>query len=378
MGKYVLLVGAMKNFGDFLIVDRAKRLLRAHRPGEKLMELPRWEPIYSHLEEVNAAKAIILCGGPAYQPNFYPKIYPLVEELDSIKVPIIPFGLGWYAFPGDDISWEQFYFTASSLKLLRKVHNSCSFTSCRDYLTKELLARYGFKNVLMTGDPAWYDLRFIGKEFIPPRKINTIALSLPQRYLYHDQSLKIAKAMKELLPRTKLICTFHRGIEADQYTSLTEAQRLQRLKKALKIVCDEIINLGYSLTKGLETYRDCDLHIGYRLHAHILFLSQRKPSFLLEEDGRGRGFSEAIGLRSIPAYVRRPLSSFLDKRQFPRKVRGAFRRLNWIVVPRRTTAEELQNFVKEELDSDFIRFRGVSQIFDGYYQIMRQFLQSLP
>ena len=378
MNKYVLLVGAMKNFGDFLIVDRAKKLLRAHKPGVEFLELPRWEPINSHLEEVNTAKAIILCGGPAYQPKLYPKIYPLVEDLDSLNVPIIPFGLGWYEFPGDDISWKNFLFTDSSLKLLRKIHSNCAFSSCRDYLTKELLVRNGFKNVLMTGDPAWYDLEFMGKEFVPLQEIKRIGFSLPQRYLYHNQSVMAAEILKKLFPRAKLVCSFHRGISADQYTTIKEARRLQRLKETLESICDEVVDLSYDLARGGNVYRKCDLHVGYRLHAHILFLSQRKPSFLLEEDGRGRGFSEAIGLRGIPAYVRRPLSNFLDKRQFPRKMRGAFRRLNWIAAPRRTAAEELQNFIKEELDSDFIRFRGLSQIFDGYYQIMKQFLQSLP
>lgn len=285
MDKYVLLVGAMKNFGDFLIVDRAKKLLRKHKPWVELIELPRWEPIDSHLEEVNSAKALILCGGPAYQPNFYPKIYPLTKDLDSIKVPIIPFGLGWYSFPGDDISWKQFSFTRSSLtrsslKLLRKIHNNCAFTSCRDYLTKRILAKYGFKNVLMTRDPAWYDVKFMKKRFEPPQKTEKIAFSLPQRRIYYSQSLTVAKALKQLFPKAKLICTFHRGFEADQYTSIREALSLQKLKTALEGLCDEIVNIAYDLSKDIEIYRDCDLHVGYRLHGHIFFLSQRKPSFL--------------------------------------------------------------------------------------------------
>jgi len=380
MDKYVLLEGAKKNFGDFLIVDRAKKLLRKYKPGIEFVELPRWKPIDSYLEEVNAAKAIILCGGPAYNPKFYPGIYPLVKDLSSIRIPIIPFGLGWDAFPGDDVSCRYFTFTSSSLRLLQKIHSNCVFSSCRDYPTKRVLSRHGFKNVLMTGDPAWYDLKFIEKEFIPPYKINVIAFSLPQKRIYYKQSLAVVKVLKKLFPKSKLICTFHRGIEADKYTSIREARGLQELKAALEelSLCDEIVNLAYNLSRGMEIYSNCDLHVGYRLHAHILFLSHRKPSFLIEEDGRGRGFSETVGLYGIPASAHTTLGNFLDKGHLPGKLRGAFNRIGLVATSRRTVADELQDFISEELENGFLRFRGLGTVFKGYYRFMEQFLESLP
>lgn len=45
----------------------------------------------------------------------------------------------------------------------------------------------------------------------------------------------------------------------------------------------------------LKLYRECDLHIGSRLHAHLYFLSLRKPSFLTYVDDRMLGFSQMLG-----------------------------------------------------------------------------------
>jgi polysaccharide pyruvyl transferase WcaK-like protein len=40
---------------------------------------------------------------------------------------------------------------------------------------------------------------------------------------------------------------------------------------------------------ALELYGQVDLHVGYRVHAHLCALSRRRPSLLIAEDGRGRG-----------------------------------------------------------------------------------------
>ena len=46
----------------------------------------------------------------------------------------------------------------------------------------------------------------------------------------------------------------------------------------------EVIDVSYD-EKKIDMYLDFDLHIGYRVHAHIYFLSKSKPSILLHEDG---------------------------------------------------------------------------------------------
>jgi len=94
----VLLTGAKKNVGDFLIADRAKKLF-SQFVDKDIVELDRTLSLDGELEIINNSRGLVLCGGPAYAERMFPGIYPLVSNLDDIKVPIIPFGLGWNGRP---------------------------------------------------------------------------------------------------------------------------------------------------------------------------------------------------------------------------------------------------------------------------------------
>ena len=63
----------------------------------------------------------------------------------------------------------------------------------------------------------------------------------------------------------------------------------------------EILDIS-SGAEGFSVYDDCDLHVGYRVHAHIYNISIRHRSILIEEDGRGAGVNAALQLPRICAY----------------------------------------------------------------------------
>ena len=65
----------------------------------------------------------------------------------------------------------------------------------------------------------------------------------------------------------------------------------------------EVVDTSYDLER-IRFYDECDLHVGYRVHSHLYFLSQRRPSFLLHEDGRGRGMSSALNVVGVDAFER--------------------------------------------------------------------------
>src|SRR5690606_28726144 len=56
---------------------------------------------------------------------------------------------------------------------------------------------------------------------------------------------------------------------------------------------------------GLDRYDDYDIHIGYRVHAHVSMLKRRKPSYLIEQDGRGIDYGltleRKISIPSVPS-----------------------------------------------------------------------------
>ena len=141
---YIVLHGAKKNVGDFLIRDRAKKLLSFIREDRNLIEYPSWKSLDNNLEEVNNSKAIIIMGGPGISSNVYPNVFPLATNLDDIKVPIILLGTGSYVYP---LSYIYKYKLSDDSK---KFINKCKFVSVRDNTTKNILLSNGIKNVVMT------------------------------------------------------------------------------------------------------------------------------------------------------------------------------------------------------------------------------------
>ncbi len=107
-------------------------------------------------------------------------------------------------------------------------------------------------------------------------------------------------------------------------------------------------------------YETCDFHVGYRVHSHIHFLSRRRPSFLLHEDGRGRGMSAALSVLGIDAFERA----------------GLFRHRG--IRPGRDTVEMLTAYVDEEVANGFARFAGMPAVLDAHYAIMQRFVMGLP
>jgi hypothetical protein len=115
----VLLSGEKKNIGDFLITERARRLF-AHLLDDEIIILDRFKNLESDIDLINSARFLVLCGGPAYASDIYKGIYPLVDDLRKIKVPIIPFGLGWCGRPSNPM---EFKFTNDSKRLLDNIHS---------------------------------------------------------------------------------------------------------------------------------------------------------------------------------------------------------------------------------------------------------------
>ena len=389
---YTLLIGAKKNAGDFFIADRGRHLLKSLRKETDFLEFKRWEPLDERLAEVNETKAVILCGGPGYRTDFYPGTFALARDINDIKVPIIPYGLGWSGKPM--YQPESFHFSDESRVLLQHIHERCEATSCRDNMTKEILNRHGFRNVIMTGCPTWYDLDSIGRGFERPTDIRRVAVSMTQPPAFVKQNMELLRKLKDLVkrvnPRVELWAVFHRGIAQDEFTPPAEAAYLQSLLEHAEGEGYRVADASYNAS-DMEIYRTCDFHAGFRVHAHIYFLSIRKPSFLLQVDGRGRGLSETLGLPDIPLESR-PSKSSLSRSMKSRLPAGWRRALGRVAVarhvdrqvdralagPKPNAVTTLMNDVEGQLGNGFQRFQGVDAVIDSYFEDMVRFLKTLP
>ena len=164
--QFVILTGSKNNAGDFLIKYRAKKLFESIRPCREIIDFNAWQAIdEKKLEVINQSKCLILMGGPALQKNMYPDIYKLPTNLDEIKVPITTMGIGWKSVNGDWANTYDYKLSSSTVNLLDRIKDDGILSSVRDFHTLNSLQFKGYDNVLMTGCPAYYDLKSLNQPF---------------------------------------------------------------------------------------------------------------------------------------------------------------------------------------------------------------------
>lgn len=268
----VTLTGAFNNVGDHLIRDCAHALLR-HCTEREIIDINRCSVTASHYDVFNRARAVLLCGGPAYQADIYPGIYNI--DLERISVPVIPFGLGFKGKLGQSPN-----FTRDSRSFIRHIHDWIEHSSARDDVTANALAAIGVTNVTMTGCPAWYDIDYIDKEYQHKPSIQSVAFSAPATV--DRNSVKALHLISKRFAGSEKYLTLHHGlvpqINLSGARSTLGNAGLAGIAKALAF---KIVSLRANLARMRSLYDSVDLHIGYRVPAHILRLSRRRPSFLL-------------------------------------------------------------------------------------------------
>jgi len=294
---YILLSGAIKNIGDYLIFDSARKLIKTHI-SDNIIELNRWENHSNKIDLLNSSKAIIICGGPGFGENMYPQIYPIVDNINELKVPVTTLGVGWSGKPA--MKPESFNFSENSKKLLNYISNSFGQISCRDIITDKILIQNGYKNSIMTGCPVWYrEIDSLKAKKIS--EIKKIIFTTPASRKLTKQTIKIIKFLRKKYKDAEITISFHRGILPDKYTGLRDSGAYITMSAFAKLKRCKIKDVSYDLNK-LEFYKNTDLHIGYRVHAHLYFLAHGLPSVLLSEDGRGLGMSQTFSSPELYAY----------------------------------------------------------------------------
>lgn len=363
---YVVLTGAKKNIGDFLITYRCEELLKHIRKDRELIKYPSWENLEDKIDVVNSSKAIIILGGPGYQENMYPNVYPLVQDMKKIKVPIIFMGLGAYLDFGDFENLSKFKFSPNSKLLLEKSSKKFPL-GCRDYMSQNVMLSNQISNTIMTGCPVWYDIDSLNKsmEIKNLSEIKNIVFTTPQNPIFEKQCVEMMKLIKNRFPKSKIYSCFHRGLgEVDRYTSQFDADYTKRLSEISKSIGIIPRDVSKSLD-DLNFYDDCDLHIGYRVHGHIYFLSKRKLSICLNEDARGMGMCEAINIPSINCF----------KKTYIIGSDGVF---NMTKTVNENAVLELDMRIVNEIKNNFVRYNGLDRIIDENYKIMELFVNKLP
>ena len=289
----VTITGAYRNAGDHLIGECARSLLRTY-VDDDIVNVDRSRITADHYPLFNRARAVLLTGGPAYQKHIYPGIYPL--ELARVKPPVIPYGLGWKANIKADV--DAFRFNDEALNFVRALHTRIPFSSARDPLTVDVLARAGATNVCMTGCPVWYDLAHLESPYAFCASPRSVVLSMPARP--SPATAPLLDWLTARFPRATRSLSFHHGLVPAYTARGRETGRANLLLAARALRRGwRVSSLAGSAAKMRRLYGGADLHIGYRVHAHLHCLSVRKASVLINEDARGVAQAMALGAPSV-------------------------------------------------------------------------------
>lgn len=379
--QYVVLTGSKNNAGDYLIKYRAKKLLREFRQDREIVDYNAWEKFdQNRLDEVNASKALVLLGGPALQSHMRPGIYPMVDDLSEIKVPIIMMGVGWKSINGDWNDTYQYPLSYESIELLKKINQSGYKSSVRDYHTLNVIQLNGFDNFMMTGCPAYYDIPSIGGEVKVPEKLNKVSFSLGTSFID-------SKSMEDLMRENILKCkeffndkefevVFHHSLDRKGFLSTHGAtsnhvERHNEFVEWLESKDIKYTDVSGSAENLMRYYNKVDLHIGYRLHAHIFMNSISKLSILISEDGRAKASKDVIGGIVLDGYCSYS-SSFLSK--IINKLFDKYDRYN----ANKYLTDELINNINYEQSVNFNRMRNSRKSIDNNFNVMKIFLHQLP
>jgi hypothetical protein len=375
---YVLLTGSKSNAGDFLIKHRARQLLAAFRPDRGLVDFNAWEPLDGErLDTVNRAAALILTGGPALQPDMFPAIYPLTD-LSRIRAPILTLGIGWRSADGGWAAASALRLTPATRALLERTAQGGHAISVRDYHTLEALRSNGFRHARMTGCPALYDLAALARPLPAVAPFRRVGFSLGVSFIgspsMRRQMEDLILRGRDLLGDARFEVLFHHPVD-ESFLKTHNAPRayydghrdfLGWLEKR------EIpwLDVSGGAEKMMRYYSGCDLHVGYRVHAHIFMSSIGKPSILLAEDGRGVALKEVLGGAIFPACA-------APSRTLAARIRQRLTRVRRVSALPEATGLALHEIGYGPRQAA-VRLAGARGSIEAHFPVMKDFLAALP
>ena len=105
----------------------------------------------------------------------------------------------------------------------------------------------------------------------------------------------------------------------------------------------------------------------------------RRPSVLIAEDARGVGFNHTFGAGGMPGFVRRGPGTSEGTSVGGTSSYCVSPEQYAIAEARDNLVEELEQYLREELDTGFRRYLGVGPLIDDTYETaMAPFLRALP
>ena len=342
------------NAGDYLIKDRTIRLFRNNNSDDEIIVLDGLVNPNAQLD-YNSFDAIIFGGGPFFDDRVMENlIIPFFDKINTITVPIHIVGSGVYGDDCSDYGVFERSFSNETMRFYNHIQEVGGTFGCRDEISYYIMKNAGFDNSFMTGCPAWYDLDYIDNLSLRYNgKIDKIIVSNPgltkkmeEQEIRAQQCIEIVGFIRDFFPNAELVFTFNAGIST-KYSS-TCNNIIRRFLDDKKI---RYIDMSGDY-RGFDECDTCDIHIGFRVHSHVYCLSHGIPSILIEEDLRGYGMNEALGLPHMLSYDSHSMH------------------MNHSYNPNPFLLDHLKSRLLYELNTGFFRYYGAFETIRNMYRKM--------
>lgn len=293
--KIALLIGKIKNAGDFLIAERIKQLLKLVYPECEINEYIRVYRLEPHLASLNSNDIAVVAGGPALLSGDNPLL--CIDDISRITIPICALGVGWFGTDTKPDILYRYELTGVNLELFKRIAADTKLIGCRDMASVNILRNSGLECGMLTGCPAWYDLEKVQVTSVNKKlsgKIGKVCISDPANPGNIGKLLEVVQYVQKFIAPKEIVVLFHRGIASDMESYRILIQYLEENQITYFDIAHDWV--------GFKHYDDADLHIGFRVHAHLYNLSKRNISVLISEDGRGAAANETLGLPVVRSY----------------------------------------------------------------------------
>ncbi|NAZ55358.1 hypothetical protein GL177_18780 [Vibrio toranzoniae] len=360
MKKYIIVStypeSGSKNIGDQLITSALIDAIKFVKGSKVIIDVvyraESWEKIENKFESADA----IIFACLAIRPNMSVVEYPYLSKLLTLNIPLAVISSGT-SLPVTPWRGSVYNYVSDDTKeqLLALDKKAFLFTT-RGYLTQQFCEEIGMTNTMFSGDIAFFDCMNEVKSFKRNKDINKIIISDPHYAKEFLESFDtLVKRVMDSFPQAQVIIALHgddpliKGYANDNDIDYQEIYK--------------------NKDDGLKIYDDADLHIGYRVHAHVSSLKRGVYSYLLEQDGRGCDYGLTINRKiSIPSY-RNPKS----------KIDSLLLRLGCNKKTVSTSpAEQMIALVNQDKLFGFEKFIGLERQIETFSDLLLSSLKKLP
>jgi hypothetical protein len=288
------------NLGDGFILRAIERLLKPSAPMGRYSPRDTPPPIAQAVME--QARHVVLAGANQLDDRY--SVWPgmTAEQLLKGAWRFVIFGVGINGDPDRNHRMSD-----STRAILEAIHQRTEYSSWRcpatvRYLQGEL--PHLADRFLMTGCPVLMDQPLLdGQRFHGSER--SIAVTATERDDFWARETAVIDRVARRFPRARRYFVVHQD-----FCSKSVIERLgDRLRGRHRGGIDPAKAMAlrkYAASRGYQVlvpdtadvaaaiYDAIDIHVGSRLHAHLLFLSRNKKSWLIPVDGRARGMAEAF------------------------------------------------------------------------------------